>query len=463
MILYRYIIREHIYPFIYALFVITFLFIMDFIVQMIDNILSKGLDPRLVLEMFILNLAWMFALSIPMSVLIAALMAYGRLSSDNEITAMRAAGMNLYRIIFPSFIAALVLGGGLVYFNNNVLPEANHRAAMLYRDVARKRPSAFIREGFIIEDFKGYRIIVGKVDAKQGIMYDVKIFQEEGKNTTLTFARRGAIEYINHGEVIRFVLYDGEIHKEDIEKKGNYFRGNFSKQVIYIDNIDDSFKRSSDKSRGDREMSSQMMLKEIRKYKAEKAAVTRELDTLFGGNMKQTRARVDSSVPAVSLDFTKVQNTAFRRVFEEEKRRYRNLQRRENMILSKDELINKYKVEVHKKYSIPAACPVFILIGAPLGVMARSSGIGVGVAYSIAFFIIYWIFLIGGESLADRLIIPAWAAMWAPNILIGSVGAALIVRMAKEARFISYAWAKRLFRRFFRRPGSATDLSETRP
>jgi len=101
---------------------------------------------------------------------------------------------------------------------------------------------------------------------------------------------------------------------------------------------------------------------------------------------------------------------------------------------------------VHKKYSIPVACLVFVLIGAPLGIMARSSGIGVGVAYSLAFFILYWIGLIGGESLADRLMIPAWLAMWGPNIIIGAAGIWLTTRMVRETTFFSYGWLKKWFR-----------------
>src|SRR3954464_5167211 len=144
MILARYILKEHIAPFFYALFVITFLFLIDFLIRILSSILSKGLGWRVVVEIIILNMAWMLALSIPMAVLVATLMAFGRFSSDNEVTAMKALGISPFKAMAPVMAVALALGIGLVYFNNNVLPDANFRAAALRNDIGRKKPTALI-------------------------------------------------------------------------------------------------------------------------------------------------------------------------------------------------------------------------------------------------------------------------------------------------------------------------------
>jgi len=446
MIFLRYILREHISPFIFSVAVITFLFIMDFLRQMIDSILSKGLDPRVVLEIFVLNLAWIFALSIPMSVLVAALMAYGRLSSDNEITAMKSAGVHLFRLILPSLLGALVVAACLVYFNNHVLPEANHRASMLYLDISRKRPSAFIQEGFLIDDFKGYKIVIGSINPKTGDMRDIKIYQDEEGTRSLTFAKKGFIEYINQGEIVRFVLLDGETHQEDRENKGNYFRARFSRQIVYIDNVDDSFRRSTEKTRGDREMSSAMMLAEVRRYRAEQAVEKKDLARLAADFSLPGAAPAGGDGGKGAFDFAKVSPAAVDRIKSEEERKLRQITRRNNMILSKEQWISKYMVEVHKKYSIPAACLVFVLIGAPLGIMARASGMAMGASYSIAFFLIYWVCLIGGESLADRLVVRPWVAMWAPNLVIGALGVWLMIMEIRETPFLSFGWITGRFR-----------------
>ena len=111
MILARYIIKEHIAPFVSALCVITFLFVIDFLVKILDNVLSKGIPWATVLEIFVLNLAWMLSLSIPMAVLVACLMAFGRLSGDQEITAVKAAGVSPLVLMRPILLVGLLIIG----------------------------------------------------------------------------------------------------------------------------------------------------------------------------------------------------------------------------------------------------------------------------------------------------------------------------------------------------------------
>src|SRR5262245_16478466 len=139
-ILPAYIVRQHIGPFIFGLVVITFVLIMDLIVDYLDLFLGKGVPLPTVLEVFFLSLGWMLALSIPMAVLVAKLMTYGRLSQDHEITAMRAGGVSFVQIIAPVFIISAFLGGGLLAYNDQVLPRANHRLANLLLDIHRKKP-----------------------------------------------------------------------------------------------------------------------------------------------------------------------------------------------------------------------------------------------------------------------------------------------------------------------------------
>jgi lipopolysaccharide export system permease protein len=99
--------------------------------------------------------------------------------------------------------------------------------------------------------------------------------------------------------------------------------------------------------------------------------------------------------------------------------------------------INSMKVEIHKKFSIPAACIAFVLIGAPLGSIARKGGFTAGIAVSIFFFIIYWSFLIMGEQLADRGFLPAVWAMWLPNIVVGGAGILLAIAFVRQSAIIS--------------------------
>jgi lipopolysaccharide export system permease protein len=112
----------------------------------------------------------------------------------------------------------------------------------------------------------------------------------------------------------------------------------------------------------------------------------------------------------------------------------------------------QYLVEIHKKYSIPAACVVFVLIGVPLGIMARRGGFGIAATLSLGFFVLYWACLIGGEKLADRDILSPWLGMWAANIIIGLLGLYLTFRVGRETLLINWNFLYRFIPRQWRTP-----------
>jgi lipopolysaccharide export system permease protein len=137
MILVRAVLKEHIAPFFASIFIVTFLFAINFLVTVLDNILSKGLPAPLVLEIFGLNLAWMVGLAIPMAVLAATLMAFGRMSADNEITAAKAAGVSPMMLMRPVVLVSCLIMVLVMLFNDRVLPEMNHRATELMQSISR--------------------------------------------------------------------------------------------------------------------------------------------------------------------------------------------------------------------------------------------------------------------------------------------------------------------------------------
>lgn len=116
--------------------------------------------------------------------------------------------------------------------------------------------------------------------------------------------------------------------------------------------------------------------------------------------------------------------------------------------------IFKFQVEIHKKFSIPFASIVFILIGTPLGIKAKKGSLGVGVTFSIGFFLLYWVFLIGGEELADRQLLSPFLAMWLPNIIVGSFGIYLTYQVVKETTFIRWEKLPKFMQQFFKEDSS---------
>ncbi len=417
MLLKRYVLLEHLAPFFYSFAVIMFLLIVDLILQMLDLILGKGVELAVVLELFLLNTAWMVALAVPMSVLGGTLMAFGRMSGDNEMIAARALGIGIHQLIWPVLLCACLLGLALVLFNDRVLPEFNHRARVLAMDIRRKQPSVVLEPGIFIKDFEDYRILIGEIDQATSELENVIIYRYEAAGYPVTiFADGGSISYDEGTDEVSLLLRKGEIHRVDESDPGIYVKARFERQVLRLGKAGRRLSRTVSHYRNDREMSIGMLSKRAATYE-------REFRQLKAGRRQNL------------VDFMK-RNLIEPMPGEKVRLRLRGLiaQARADAALArhKRRAADRDWVEVHKKFSIPAACMVFVLVGAPLGVLVRVRGAGVGAGISIAFFLIYWAFLIGGERLADRGYLSPWLSMWAANILVGCFGVWMSLRLVGD-------------------------------
>ena len=439
MILVRYVLKELIGPFLAALFGITFLFVVDFLVKILDNVLSKGLPASTVLEIFALNLAWMLSLSIPMAVLVACLMAFGRLSGDHEITAVKAAGVSPLSLMRPVMLVASLLVVLMVLFNNWVLPEANHRSVELMNAVSRKKPHVFIDAGRLITQFPDVHLWVNRIDPVSGVFYGIQVYEMEKRGAPrIVYADSATLDYVDNGATLMFRLRSGETHTVDPDKPENYFRIRFFSQDLALQNVDDRLERRSRSYRSDREMPVEMMMDVVNEARAKydnvsQVAFEKRLPTLVA---TRDYVKGDSIVPkdAKGAQFPDSiqRRKSLQRLRMQEISSLRNTERLWGRMEAEQKRAAQYMVEIHKKFSTSFACLIFVLIGAPLGIMARKGGIGTGIIYSLAFFVIYWICLIGGENLADRLIISPELAMWASNIIIGVFGIFITVAMVRD-------------------------------
>ncbi len=441
MVITRYILREHIAPFCYALFVITFLFLVDFLIRILSSILSKGLEWKVVLEIIVLNLAWMLALSIPMAVLVATLMAFGRLSADNEFTGLRALGISPLRVLTPVLLVAGILCAGLVWFNDRVLPEFNFRAAALRNDIGRKKPTALISAHRLIRDFNGYQIWIDDVNDRTEMLHGVRVYQPDpGKPLRYTYADSASMEYVDGGKNLLIRLQRGENHAVESRNPKNYARIRFVSQTVALENVDASLKHQDRTYRTDREMTLHDMREIVKGSRDRLAQVQQEYVAKVFDDMRVLDLRFSADtnpLPPRLLETpwmkqTNITQATYAEVLRQENEKQYHIERYETRARNEETEISQYSVEIYKKYAIPVACLVFVLIGAPLGVMARRGGIGTGVLYSLFFFLLYWVGMIRGEALADRLLIPAWLAMWGSDIVVGAGGVWLVWRMVRE-------------------------------
>ncbi len=432
-----YILKQHIGPFLAGMAVITFILVMDMLVDYIDLFLGKGIALGVVAEVFFLSLGWMVALIVPMATLVAALMAFGRLSANNEITAMKAAGMSMWQILSPPIVASIVVAALLVQFNNDVLPDANHRLASLLISIHRKRPALAIKAG-AFNNVQGYTIRVEKLNERTSEIESVTIQKNAaGKEEETIIAKRGRLEFTDGGNVLNLYLEDGEIHAVDAKNPDRYQRILFETHTVRITNIGSDLVRSEKKTRGDRELSSADMLERVSGYREEIAKIEAEgrksISNFIAARLDILHRMGPPEKEKRSIEPFRVRE--YGRAIRDSGRELAALSKR---IDDRQKKIDRYMVEVHKKYALPVACIVFVLLGGPLGIRARRGGLGVGAGFSIAFFVIYYLFLTGGEKLADRGYLPPAVSMWAANVLMGSLGIILIRRSAGRMRFFRF-------------------------
>ena len=445
-ILWRHILRVHIGPFIFSVVLLMCIFLLQFLMKYLDQLTGKGLSAAVIAELITLNLAWMLVLAVPMGVLVATLMAFGGLASTNQITAMRASGVSLYRMIAPVVAASIIICFLLISFDNDVLPDANHRTKVLTNDISHKKPTLTLVPGMFIQLLQGHSILVRKTFEYSNDLEGVTILDYSKPMITATItAHRGTISFSTDYRKLIMDLSDGEIHQVNNQLKSQYRVIRFQKHRIVMDAEGFNFQRSreTDISRGDREMSVQMMSHNIDSIRILQANIEHHLNEITGKRQEEilnVKKFIEPSIiytmPLKGIKADPSQQAAVRSDLA--------------LINFYERSIRSYLVEIHKKFSIPFACIVFVFIGVPLGIMSRRGTFGMSASLSLGFFVFYWACLKGGENLADRGYFDPWVGMWIANIVLGIIGLYLTVRTARENLTIDWSHFTRLIPKSWR-------------
>ena len=448
MIAHRYILKAHLIPFIFSTLTLMGIFLLQFMMKFADRLVGKGLDTWLLIKLVVFNLSWMLVLVVPMATLVATLMAYGNFSQNNEITILKSSGVSLYKMMAGPFIASILLAILLFLFNDKVLPDANHQARLLMQDISQQKPTLSLEPGFFSQEVSKYAILVREINSNTNELNGVTIYDytTPAKINVVT-ATTGKIYFTADQKNLVMDLWRGEIHEADVKETGLYRKLIFDKHRIVMDGSQFSFHQSQGGIKGERELGVDTMNAIVGNFRAE-----REQQLNFLKVESNKFFFTDSSfisvypnrVPAVS------DKLVLARVLDKIRTAKNNITSKARSVEFSDREIEKYEVEIYKKYSIPTACIIFILIGAPLGVMVRKGGFGVAASISLFFFLIYWAFLIGGEKLAERGFFSPFIGMWAANFLLGFLGIVLTIKTNQEAKTITFNFLKKLVPKRFR-------------
>lgn len=444
-----------------------FLLLMQFLMLHVDKLVGKGLPIFVVIELILSNLAYMVVLAVPMAILVSTLIAFGKFSEWNELNAVRAAGVNPIRLIMPVLTISVLLFMGTAYFSNYILPEANHKARSLFIDIRMAKPGFDLEENTFYEGIDGYTFLVRETGADSDTLSDITIFQEPVEDRYRAFIRadKGVLEskndqtlslYLNDGSILRSIPGDRRTD-ETME------RTNFTRYRLSFDLSELAFSRTNpeDRSRTGRTMSAEAM-------KAVADSVRREVDNEFDKFTERTKQSemipfdidrsssiyrrsvsggnedlesYDTPFEAVNLlNHPQAQISIVNLAINSLNQYRADLESYKSNIGWREIKIAEFWVEIHKKISIPFACMLFVLIGAPIGILARNGNLGVAALISAAILTIYFMAIIQGEKLADRGVISPLMGMWAINFVYLIIGFFLTLHVCSAFR-ITNLWS----------------------
>lgn len=229
-ILRNYILKEMFPPLILSLIVITFAFLIGNIVKLADYVINKGVELVYVWRLFIYLIPKLLSYAIPMGVLTATLLAFGRLSSDNEIIAMKATGVNLYRISMPAIILGLLFSVLSLPLHDKIVPVAHYKARMLIKEVGLRHPAAYLEAGTFVRGFKEYILFI--YDIKYGkdktVFKNIRIYQPQKDGPTRTIvAKSGELISLADENTIKLKLIDGTSEEPNPIDPRHFYKVNF--------------------------------------------------------------------------------------------------------------------------------------------------------------------------------------------------------------------------------------------
>jgi len=455
----RYVLKEHLGPLAFAVSALTSLLLLNFVAKRLGDLVGKGLPWTVIAEFLLLSIPFTLAMTLPMAVLVATMHAFSRFASENEITAFKASGVSMQRLVIPVIVASVGLTLAMVLFNDQVLPRANHRLATLQADIARVKPTLALNEQVINEVVpRQLYLRAARIASGSNRMQDVTIYDlADPANRRTIVADSGHLALSPSGEDLVLTLYDGSTTAIDPAQRARLQRSFFREDVIAVRGVSARLDRGNDRGmyKSDRELSVcelQMRVADasvqrdsawarIRRAEGDSLAAQRVpgvpggVGALYCAAFAQVLRwitpdpahaaqppRVAPEAPDVAPDAVSVASAADAVLIEGMRFELQVAQH----------TIDQYRVEIEKKFAIAVACTVFVLLGAPIALRFPRGGVGLTIGVSLGVFALYYIGLLGGEALADRAIVSPALAMWGADLALGLLGIWLTLRLGSE-------------------------------
>ena len=436
----QFILKSFIGPFFAILLVVVFILVMQFLWLYIDELVGKGLSLKVILEFLGWGSVTMLPLSLPLATLLASMMTLGTLGENNELLAIKAAGISLKRVLIPLGITCAIISVGAFFISNDLIPVAYNKIYTLRDDIGRTKEEIKIPTGTFYDGIDGYILRVNERNDETGIMHGVMVYNHTGNkgNTSLTLADSAMMKMSKDKSYLSFVLYSGTNYEETNDRKYRdttlqFQKIDFNRQEMIIPLENYAFQKS-DSSRFDDQVKS-MNLKQLYHGqdsigRLDSSAKAENIVSVRNSRNLNYNMQLDTTIRQRYTSWFKPDSTIYwddinREIaaIERAKREAEDMQMTLTTF-SRERFqytftLRNIDIEILKKFALAIACFIFFFIGAPIGALIRKGGLGTPAIISVLFFVAYWVIDISGTKLArDGAVGPFHGVFFSSYILL---------------------------------------------
>ena len=463
-----FILKSFIGPFFAILFVVIFILMMQFLWLYIDELVGKGLSFKVILEFLGWGCATLMPLSLPLATLLSSMMTLGTLGENNELLAIKAAGISLSRVLAPLVITSFIISVGTFFATNDLVPIAYNKIYTLRDDIGKTKEEIKIPTGTFYDGIEGYTLRVASRNEETGMMHDVMVYGHKDRrgNTSLTLADSAVMNMSKDKSYLTFILYNGANYEETNTRKFRdttlqLQKSEFSSQQLVIPLENYAFQKSDEDRFGDQVKS--MNLKQLTHGKDSIGNIRAEakadhLDRLMKSGILSYSRQLDTSIhSSISVPF-KYEGAGEWESLDKEIKGYEKAISHTNEFISQlttfsretyyyTYTLRRIDVEQLKKFAVAIACFIFFFIGAPLGALIRKGGLGTPAIISVLFFVFYWVIDISGTKLANDGAISAAGGVFISSYVLFPIGIFLTWKAINDSSIFSTDSMKTWFKK----------------
>ena len=430
---------------IVTFFIAIFILLMQFLWKYIDDLVGKGLEFTQIAELLFYASARFVPVALPIAILLSSVMVFGKLAEQDELSALKASGISLYKILQPLILLVFILSYGSFLFSNYVMPIANLKNGAMIYDIQKQKPALNIKEGVFYTDIEGFSIKVEKKENNGLILKNILIYEhlsQDGNNNVI-IADKGKMEITKDERFLEFILYNGhsyiDIPENNTKIEKNAFRTtHFKKNLIRFNLESFNTKRNSEKLyKGHYAMLNNKQLKYAidslqEKYQNKEIKFQNNIIEKYHNNVILQSNSIKNKF---NIEKKQLYNIAINKT-----KTLRSITKSKKQDLKYQKIIiTKHKIEWHRKISLAIACIILFLIGSSLGSIIKKGGFGMPLLVSIILFILYHILSIIGEKSAKELNIQAYEGMWLANTVFLPLAFLLIYIVKNDIEIFNFS------------------------